>query len=361
MSDNNRVYDIIKPFHRRNPLPLDRSSLYTSYIDAENYAENDPSAYLGQVVSVVDGTERVVTIYKVVYSGDTDTKTLARVDDMSFQKILELKEYLETVIDERISEMESGMTELEERVSEIIDSGLTQLDERVTDLEDNVAGIEEELERVVSAVTYNDPLVNIDKVIHDEHITGLTMSEVFGLVADEFDDVNQNISDLAERIDDLPGTTYSKEEIDEYREEVERVICEALNDLNRRIQQNENSISGLTEYVQSGLTDVLETVESEVEKISEILGGEDAFSGTTVEDEIEALKEAIASAGTGTLKDIIVNGENIVSGDTATLDIVPKTDYIIDGVAYSDVSVSMSGNTLTIGVSGISNQAIELN
>ena len=346
MSDNNRVYDIVKPFNRRNPLPLDRSSLYASEDEARRYAEGNGTAYLGQIISVVSGN--VVTVYKIVYSDTTPTnKTISSsIDDFAFKEIGELKIRLQ---------------ELEDSIDDMITSGLTPLDERVTDLEENVAGIESELERVVSAVTYNDPLVNVDKVIHGEDITGWTMSEVFGLVADEFDDVNQSISDLESRIDDLPGTTYSKEEIDEYREEVERVICEALNDLNRRIQQNENAISGLTEYVQSGLTDVLETVESEVEKISEILGGEDAFSGTTVEDEIEALKEAIASAGTGTLKDIIVNGENIVSGDTATLDIVPKTDYIIDGVAYSDVSVSMSGNTLTIGVSGISNQAIELN
>ena len=465
MNERNKVYDIIKPFHRLNPLPLDRSSLFTNFDDAEQYAETDKSAYLGQVVSVVDAVERVVTVYKIIYSGDTSTKTLSRVDDMSFQKILELREYLETVIETKIAEIESGMTEMEERINDVIMSGLTDQGERISALEDRVtvdegriqdnkdaidtlsAHVDTEVERldgrideIIISVEENDPLVTKHATIDGEDIFGKRMSDVFVGVANDLSGHTQGISalneglsglteevdELKDRMDALPSNTYSKteidnkfsevytkEELDAQLEEVNRVVAEALNDLNARVLKNASDISEISaitetvltkiaeieetiEHIQpgvdpatreeleqiqqalsaltddvnyntdniSGLTEELDAVKDELNDVSDDLdalkqivdgiankiGSEDAFSGTTIEEEIENLKELIAQGGGGTLKHILVNSEEIVDGDTATL--------VIEG--DGDIFVEKAGDTVTIGIHGISNNAVIL-
>ena len=63
-------------FRRGNPNPLDNSSVWKSFVDAQNYAQNDPTAYVGQILSVVDNENAVVDVYKIndaqVYVGKTD-------------------------------------------------------------------------------------------------------------------------------------------------------------------------------------------------------------------------------------------------------------------------------------------------
>lgn len=43
-------------FRRGNPNPLDNSSVWKSLSDAQNYAQTDPTAYVGQIISVVNYT-----------------------------------------------------------------------------------------------------------------------------------------------------------------------------------------------------------------------------------------------------------------------------------------------------------------
>lgn len=52
-------------FRRGNPNPLDNSSVWASYEAALNYAQTDPTAYVGQILSVVDNQNGVVTIYSI--------------------------------------------------------------------------------------------------------------------------------------------------------------------------------------------------------------------------------------------------------------------------------------------------------
>ena len=41
-------------FRRGNPNPLDNSSVWKSLAEAQNYAQTDPTAYVGQILSVVN-------------------------------------------------------------------------------------------------------------------------------------------------------------------------------------------------------------------------------------------------------------------------------------------------------------------
>ena len=46
-------------FRRGNPNPLDNSSVWKSLVEAQNYAQTDPTAYVGQILSVVNYTAAV--------------------------------------------------------------------------------------------------------------------------------------------------------------------------------------------------------------------------------------------------------------------------------------------------------------
>ena len=52
-------------FRRGNPNPLDNSSVWASLAEAQNYAANDPVAYVGQIISVVDNVNNVTTVYSI--------------------------------------------------------------------------------------------------------------------------------------------------------------------------------------------------------------------------------------------------------------------------------------------------------
>lgn len=52
-------------FRRGNPNPLDNSSVYSSLEAAREYAKNDPVAYVGQPITVVDATSGTATMYVI--------------------------------------------------------------------------------------------------------------------------------------------------------------------------------------------------------------------------------------------------------------------------------------------------------
>lgn len=52
-------------FRRGNPNPLDNSSVWASLAAAQNYAANDPVAYVGQILTVVDNANGIATVYSI--------------------------------------------------------------------------------------------------------------------------------------------------------------------------------------------------------------------------------------------------------------------------------------------------------
>lgn len=56
-------WDLPVYLNRQNPIPLDGTSIYNSYAEAEAYAKGDAKAYPGQIISVVTETE--VKVYKI--------------------------------------------------------------------------------------------------------------------------------------------------------------------------------------------------------------------------------------------------------------------------------------------------------
>ena len=56
-------WDLPVYLNRQNPIPLDGTSIYNSYAEAETYAKENAKAYPGQIISVVTATE--VKVYKI--------------------------------------------------------------------------------------------------------------------------------------------------------------------------------------------------------------------------------------------------------------------------------------------------------
>jgi len=84
---------------RGNPVPLDNDYVKLSYADAVNYAENDPVAYVGQILAVVEETlsgDESTTLYQIIDSSgtlkkissdgsvDLDEITEQEIDDIIF-------------------------------------------------------------------------------------------------------------------------------------------------------------------------------------------------------------------------------------------------------------------------------------
>ena len=69
MPDNNFI-SAIRGYLRQGDFPLDASSVYDSLDSARDYALTNPTAYLGQLVAVVDEIERKVTVYQLGFKSN---------------------------------------------------------------------------------------------------------------------------------------------------------------------------------------------------------------------------------------------------------------------------------------------------
>ena len=76
---------------RGNPLPLDNDSIKLSYQDAVDYAQSDPVAYVGQILTVVEetlGGEESTTLYQIMDTSGT-LKKISGEGDVGLDEITE--------------------------------------------------------------------------------------------------------------------------------------------------------------------------------------------------------------------------------------------------------------------------------
>lgn len=61
-------FEFPKPFIRQGSFPLDESSIFYSLEEAQNYVNNNPIAYRGQLISVVNEATSTVELYMIGFS-----------------------------------------------------------------------------------------------------------------------------------------------------------------------------------------------------------------------------------------------------------------------------------------------------
>ena len=71
--------NITKPLSRFSDFPLDATGFFESIADAEKYAKEDPHAYVGQIINVING-DTDATPY-VIKNTDGDLKFLSGVEN----------------------------------------------------------------------------------------------------------------------------------------------------------------------------------------------------------------------------------------------------------------------------------------
>ena len=71
-------------FERNNAVPLDKSSVWYSLRLAAEYAANDPTAYVGQILTVIAKTNNTCSIYTIA---NTVGDLTAILTDASFEAI----------------------------------------------------------------------------------------------------------------------------------------------------------------------------------------------------------------------------------------------------------------------------------
>ena len=164
-------------FRRGNPNPLDNSSVWGSLEAAQTYATSDPVAYVGQILTVVDNTNGIATVYSIQDEagtlkkvgtspiGDESTITVAEDGTVSLFGVdgLELTRtevdgsttkinYQPLLVDGKLTWIEPSATTVEGLATEIegVKTRLSALESTVgnaeggliKDVADNTSGIE---------------------------------------------------------------------------------------------------------------------------------------------------------------------------------------------------------------------------
>ena len=153
-------------FRRGNPNPLDNSSVWASLAAAQNYAANDPVAYVGQILTVVDHVNGIATVYSIQDEagtlkkvgsspvGDESTVTVAEDGTISLYGVsgLELTRteedgsttkinYQPLLVDGKLTWVEPSATTVEGLATEIegLKTRLTAAEAVIGDAENGIA------------------------------------------------------------------------------------------------------------------------------------------------------------------------------------------------------------------------------
>ena len=153
-------------FRRGNPNPLDNSSVWASLAAAQSYAANDPVAYVGQILTVVDHVNGIATVYSIQDEagtlkkvgsslvGDESTVTVAEDGTISLYGVsgLELTRteadgsttkinYQPLLVDGKLTWVEPSATTVEGLATEIegLKTRLTAAEAVIGDAENGIA------------------------------------------------------------------------------------------------------------------------------------------------------------------------------------------------------------------------------
>ena len=177
-------YDIAKPFQRTGGFPLDRTSVFGSLSAATEYAEGNgdlgKSAYLGQVLAVVDSANNV-EIYKIGYDSSLGKRVLMPIEGGGGSAIIEQS----IQIGDRVIPVGATVTEAFQVVSDVVDD-MGSADGKLTD------------DIYVDGVKYAEsgtPITTVigdvyDKIIHNSGVVSKDIEDGEGNVIIEEGDTN---------------------------------------------------------------------------------------------------------------------------------------------------------------------------
>lgn len=175
-------------FRRGNPNPLDNSSVWASLAAAQSYAANDPVAYVGQILTVVDHVNGIATVYSIQDEAGTLKKVgSSLVGDESTVTVAEDG----TISLYGVSGLELTRTEADGSTTKInyqpllVDGKLTWVEPSATTVEGLAAEIEGLKARLSAAeAVIGDAENGIAKDVADNTTAINTINDKIGVVTD---------------------------------------------------------------------------------------------------------------------------------------------------------------------------------
>lgn len=308
-------------FRRGNPNPLDNSSVWASYAEAKSYAESDPVAYVGQILTVVDNAAGTAAVYSIQNEagdlspvgtspvGDESTITVADDGTVTLYGIsgLELTRteddgsvtnitYQPLFVNGKLTWVEPSATTVEGLAAEIegiktrisaveaaIGDETSGLIKDIADVDDRVSSVESELRDEIAAAKQSaietvlgenidadfDTLQEVaawiqsDTTNSAELINRVSAIEVDYLKGADKEELQGSINALAEFVGSLPEGTASTTVI-AYIQEVVAALsigdyakASELNVLAERVSAIETKIATIEEGAQRNVIDAV--------------------------------------------------------------------------------------------------------
>jgi len=374
-------------FRRGNPNPLDNSSVWKSLELAKEYAKNDPTAYVGQIISVVNytsSTDSTVNVYyiedelgtlKPVGSssvGDESTITINENGTVSLYGIegLELTRteesgevvsisYQPLYVNGKLIWVEPSSTTAEGLSTEI--EGLKS---RVSNLEAVVGEVPENktLVEMIDEVAYDDEsIVNRITAIENDYLDSSDKTELQNAInlkanQSDLDDTNNTvsahttaISNLTERIESVENDIDVLNGNDTVVGSVDYKIKEGINEFATQISDNgiHDTFKELVDYINeyggdaAEMASAISTLEGEMEVVqTDIANAKTNISNNTtaiselaaligedsVDDQIKAAFEAANLDQYATNSDLTALTNRVVAIENDYLDSSDKTE-----------------------------------
>lgn len=235
-------------FRRGNPNPLDNSSVWKTLDAAKNYAETDPTAYVGQILSVIEVDENNAITSVMAYMIEDEAGTLKEVgsvptgDNLTIEVIdgvIQIKGFgkqyykyiAATEEDEAHYELTEGFIDgLEPKIVEVdgdlvigwyepnpttvegLDTKITTVEENITTIKTDIANVETDVSNLTTVV---ESKANAEDVYSKEEVeTAVADAKKAGTDAQVTANTNANeIATLKETVQNLVDNPYDDTEV----------------------------------------------------------------------------------------------------------------------------------------------------
>ena len=299
-------------------------------LSSETQFRIDADNELKELISTETKTrEEEIAEIKEILSGETQGLV---------ERINELDERLSAETETR----KEGVNELKYSISaetEVREEQISELENRLSsETEERKHGISE-LEKSLSAETQE----RIEQI-----------AELSNEINEELNSIKEAVSGISEELKtDILSLELSLSEINDDI----KFLASALNDVIGDINSIDETISAITESIDE-IWEELNKKDDGIATHDIVFSGRDEEviiipSGTSLTDALETVAKQ-AGGGEGKVKDILINDASIFDEKTGIAELkIVNMD--------SDISIEMSGNTISIGINGMSNGTIVLN
>ena len=286
-------------FRRGNPNPLDNSSVWKSLADAQNYAQTDPTAYVGQILSVVNYTAAVTDAEGAVVTPSQSTVEVYYIKDEAGN--------LESVGASPVGD-EGTITVAEDGTVSLY--GITGLELTREDESGDTVNITYQPLYVNGKLTWVEPSATTVEGLATE-IEGLK-TRISALETAVGDAEGGLVKDVADNADAIDAINAKIGEVTEGKTVVQ-MIADAQTaatyddtELAGKITAAEGEIDDLQELT-GNIQSTVETLSSNVYTKTEVYSKDETYNKTEIDTAVSAAEESAVDRVLGYLAEEVVN------------------------------------------------------